>query len=66
MSLQLARMTSVAIIKMSATSCTLIELTNPPALSKACGKFKRPAPKVAFTIRKIVLNMLVPANITNN
>lgn len=66
MSLQLAKIIRVAVIKTSSTSCTLMDVTNPPALSKACGKFKRPAPKVALTIKKIVLITLVPVNNINN
>lgn len=63
MSLQLAKIIRVVVIKTSNTSCTLMDVTNPPALSKACGKFKRPAPKVALTIKKIVLIILFPVNI---
>lgn len=38
----------------------VIEATIPPALSKACGKFKSPAPRVAFTIKNIVPKTLDP------
>lgn len=62
-SLQFARITSVIVMKISSKSCTTIDVTIPPALSNACGKFKRPAPKVALTIKKIVLSIPVPANI---
>lgn len=38
----------------------MIEVPTPPALSKACGTFNKPAPNVVFTIKKIVPKIPAP------
>lgn len=53
-SLLLASITNAAVMNTRKPSCVTTEVPTPPALSKACGKFNSPAPKVALTIKKIV------------
>lgn len=60
LSLQLASMTSADVMNIRKTNCAMMEVPAPPALSKACGKFNKPAPNVVFTIKKIVPKIPAP------
>ena len=42
------------------TACTVIAINNPPDWSKAAGKFSKPAPRPAFTIRNTLAYHVEP------
>ena len=48
-----AKMRRAIMMKTNSTACTKTAVITPPAWSKALGMFRRPAPRAAFTIRKI-------------
>ena len=50
-----------SIMKNTRTACTIMATSIPPAWSKACGKFRSPAPRAALTTRNIVPIILVPS-----
>ncbi|KMQ94660.1 60s ribosomal protein [Lasius niger] len=60
LSLQLASIISAAVMNTRKPNCATTEVPTPPALSKACGKFNKPAPNVVFTIKKIVPKIPAP------
>ena len=59
-SLECAKITNVNVIKTKNINCAIRAAATPPDLSNASGKFSKPAPNVALTIKKIVPNKPTP------